>query len=692
MSPGLPPPGTRIAIYARFSTHNQTEASIVRQVTNARAFAEGQRWVVVGVWEDAEKTGTTFVGRSGFLNMMLAVERGDLEGILVEDISRLSRKSGDTYVLFDDLAEMEIFVCTVASGRLVEDVDIMVGAFKNAKDVSEAKYRSRAGQVTALESGRSAGRVAYGYVKVFKADGKNGHRAIHPERAAIVRRLFNDTLLGLSPNQICTALNREGVPGPRGKGWTPGALVGAKQIGGGILRNRTYLGERIYGRTESKSRKGVKAVRLSSTGKKKTYADPDLAIVEPDTFDRVQALLEAKSGPANRHKKYDYPFSGKYRCGCCSESMILMDGRLACKGQHVKGTLCPNTVRVPREPLEKRLLVGMIDHLLKPEFIEPIVGEFRAQAERAFKAFSVQHETDAARLKEIEQRIDGFWPLLNDPSSPVLAKQALMRQLDALEGERQRLALDLRQSPPPEPAGLPVEDIIESLAAMIGDLSAALEGDEREAALARSTIRGMVDTITLTPDLSTAVRPGHGRVSVQVEGSLTQLLDLGDVILETDTTRSFRGQTMRDVGGLDFLFTFPFAFTPERFAEVANDLPILARLLDQGQVPITETQFLRALSGADEVKPDQQDALKRRLAKAQSYLLERHLAHEVEIDPEHTGWVWDDTIVSDEEWKTRALHPPSAPPLRRVLKAWAPEATVVVIGPSTPPDDGPSDS
>ncbi|PSJ19881.1 hypothetical protein CVH10_20530, partial [Halomonas sp. ND22Bw] len=59
----LPPPGTRYAVYARYSTGHQTFKSIEDQLTLCRAYAERQGWVEVGAYHDAERSGTTVIGR-----------------------------------------------------------------------------------------------------------------------------------------------------------------------------------------------------------------------------------------------------------------------------------------------------------------------------------------------------------------------------------------------------------------------------------------------------------------------------------------------------------------------------------------------------------------------------------------------------------------------------------------------------
>ncbi len=560
---------------------------------------------------------------------------------------------------------------------------MMVGAYKNAKDVEEAAYRTRGGQVRVVESGRSSGRIPYGYRKIHRADDKNGCREVDETKRPIARRLFEDTAAGLSPNQICANLNREGDPGPRGNGWRPGALVGGKKLGGGILRNRIYIGEINWGRTERKRRKGKIVFKPAPASKQVRSIDPSLAIIEPELFDRVQLILSGKKGQFYNNKKAEYLYSGKFWCGLCGETMILISGKLACTGRHAKGTLCKNSARVPRQDAERAVLNGLSTHLLQREFIEPSVAAYRVEAERAASAFAGKMEADKAKLVEAELRIAGLWPLINDIATPVFAKQALMGQLNTFEAERQRLELEVKQRPPQQKAGLDTERIIDRLKAAVEDLSGTLEGQERDAVIARDVLRSMVDAITITPDLATMDRRGSGKVYLKVEGSLTRLLDLGDVPVERDMKRSSGPQTVLDVAKVAYTFTTSVTYTSERLSDVFQVLPVVSKLLDEAQKPVGKAEFMAALGATDGTGPDERTRLEQRLRSALDYLLKRGLAHNIPAR-HNSGWVWSDSSLGDAEWKARAMYRPSAPPLTRILKAWAPEASVVVISSPAP--------
>ncbi|WP_137176247.1 recombinase family protein [Roseomonas sp. AR75] len=95
-------------------------------------------------------------------------------------------------------------------------------------------------------------RESYGYLvrRGLRADGTpiTGETEIASEEAAVVRRVFASYAGGQSPRAIARALNAEGIPGPRDGKWTASLLLGGAARETGMLRNRLYIGERIWNR------------------------------------------------------------------------------------------------------------------------------------------------------------------------------------------------------------------------------------------------------------------------------------------------------------------------------------------------------------------------------------------------------------------------------------------------------------
>lgn len=81
---------TRAAIYARYSSEQQREASIDDDVRNARALCERQGWIVVRVYEDRAISGATLI-RPGYQEMLREARDHAFDVLVCEGLDRLSR-------------------------------------------------------------------------------------------------------------------------------------------------------------------------------------------------------------------------------------------------------------------------------------------------------------------------------------------------------------------------------------------------------------------------------------------------------------------------------------------------------------------------------------------------------------------------------------------------------------------------
>lgn len=114
----LPPPGSRVAFCSRYSTALQSYSSIEGQERQNAAYAEKHGWVEAGRYSDAERSGTTTMGREGLFKMLAAAERGEFDVLLVEDIDRASRDAADMHMIAKNLEETDVVLFWSASESL----------------------------------------------------------------------------------------------------------------------------------------------------------------------------------------------------------------------------------------------------------------------------------------------------------------------------------------------------------------------------------------------------------------------------------------------------------------------------------------------------------------------------------------------------------------------------------------------
>ena len=85
----------KVAIYARYSSDNQRDASIADQLRICREFAARQGWTVVQEFTDHAISGATLL-RSGFQALMRDALNRRFDVVLAESLDRFSRDQEDT--------------------------------------------------------------------------------------------------------------------------------------------------------------------------------------------------------------------------------------------------------------------------------------------------------------------------------------------------------------------------------------------------------------------------------------------------------------------------------------------------------------------------------------------------------------------------------------------------------------------
>ena len=186
---------------------------------------------------------------------------------------------------------------------------------------SGAQERKRAGQRIrpSLRERAKAGHVCYGgggtfgykSVEVKVAGGtKRDHVefVIVPEQAKTIRRIFEMVAQGFGFKRIVSALNREGVPGPRGAKFSP---TGLRKI----LFRDTYRGRLVYGKTklDGRARRGKKAKQVATPQSAWTVTEvPSLRIVPEPLWRAAHARLAKtrETYEAQRLRKSDGKLAG----------------------------------------------------------------------------------------------------------------------------------------------------------------------------------------------------------------------------------------------------------------------------------------------------------------------------------------------------------------------------------------------
>ena len=522
----------KVAIYARYSSDNQRDASIADQLRICREFAVRQGWTVVHEFTDHAISGATLL-RSGFQALMRDALNRRFDVVLAESLDRFSRDQEDTAGLFKRLTFADVNIVTLAEGDITH-LHIGFKGTMNAlflKDLAEKTHRGLRGRV---ENGKAGGGLCYGYRVVRTVTGTSvttGEREIEPAEATIVERIFQNFVAGHSPKQIAKTLNREGVASPFGGKWSPSTIYGNTKRGTGILNNELYIGRIVWNRLRyvKNPDTGKRVSRLNPSSEWITTDVPHLRIVleelwsaakERQTETRRAIASTGKLAAANRPR---YLFSGLTKCGVCGAGFILGSAnRLSCFGARDQGT-CSNRLTIRREEVEARVLKALQEKLLRRDLFEEFCDEFTREMNR----LRMEHRASLSAAERDFERVQNDIRSVIEAIKNGFAGPDLKAEWDALQERKTALQAKLESASDPPPLLHP--GMAELYRQKVTGLARALEHPEMRTEAAEA-IRGLIDAIVLTPAegaLETHVvrrgRRAHAAIEAQDSGLLIEL-------------------------------------------------------------------------------------------------------------------------------------------------------------------------
>lgn len=110
---------SRVAIYARFSSKMQRDASIDDQVRLCRERADKEGWQVVDTFADRAISGSSMI-RSGLQDLLAGAAAGRFDFVVTEALDRLSRDQADVAAIFKRLTFAGVRIVTLSEGEVNE--------------------------------------------------------------------------------------------------------------------------------------------------------------------------------------------------------------------------------------------------------------------------------------------------------------------------------------------------------------------------------------------------------------------------------------------------------------------------------------------------------------------------------------------------------------------------------------------
>ncbi len=520
----------KAAIYARYSSDNQRDASIADQLRVCRLHAEKQGWQVVEEYTDHAISGASLL-RPGIQSLISDATRGRFRYVLAEPMDRLSRDQEDIAGLYKRMAYSDAKIVTLSEGE-VTHLHVGLKGTMNALFLKDLADKTRRGQRGRVELGKLGGGNAYGYDVVKKFDGNGepvrGDRTINEVQADVIRRIFRDYAAGKSAKRIAFELNKDGIAAPGGADWGFSTINGNPKRGNGILNNEMYVGKLIWNRQRfiNDPDTGKRQARMNPESEWITQDVPELRILDEDLWQSVKNWQKtvkqnrSDDGEIENHfrerRRSKYLFSGLTKCSCCGGGYSMISADLVgCSTARNKGT-CHNRKNIRRDQLEGRVLNALRHHLMDPELFKEFCDEFTREMNRLRMEGRASIDAAEAEVKKIDRELDKLMKLIL-ASSDDEAPTRMMKQMKELEARQKELKAFLQEAEEPPPLLHP--NMAHHYRIQVGELYTALQEDsEAKRMAAADLMRSLVKEIILTP--------ADGELQIDVRGDLARILGI----------------------------------------------------------------------------------------------------------------------------------------------------------------------
>jgi len=416
--------------YERLSKEDERDnesLSIENQKEYLQNYAASQGFTNVTHLTDDGWIGTRW-DRPGFLKMMDEVDRGNVDVILIKDMSRLGRDHLRVGLFLEQLREQGVRL--IAPG---DNVDTAQGEddfmpFRNI--IAEWYARDTSRKIRAIFGARTAagkhvtGAIPYGYLH---APQDRQRWIVDEEAAPIVQRIYRGIIEGRAMSQIADELTVEGVLTPAAHWKKIGAAVSRPANNANpalwsiativqILKKEEYMGWKVLNKSKKDSYKSKKREQ-SAPDERLIFKDAHPAIIDEETWNVVQRLRETK----RRRQKIGgepNPLTGILFCADCGHKMYHKQGNTGRDNKPHDEYVCSSYRHYTRSCTCHYIRVEVIENLIltairrvskyarenETEFIERVREKSVLQQEAAVK----ESRKKLAKAKRRREEVSGL--------------------------------------------------------------------------------------------------------------------------------------------------------------------------------------------------------------------------------------------------------------------------------------------
>ncbi len=384
----------KLAAYCRVSS--KSEDQLHSYATQIRYYADYIRqhaeYELVDIYADEGLTGTEMAKRDELARLLKDCKNGKVERIIVKSVSRFARNT-------EELLEMI---------RALKDVGVSVYFEEQGIDTNKLNAEmivTFPGMVAQQESMAISGNLRWGIQKrmqegVFICSNPpygyklvNGAMVVDQIEAEVVKKIFTLYLQGVGMHSIAALLREEKVPRRSGNcDWRMSNIQC-------ILKNEKYIGDALLQKRFTTEVLPFRQKRNRGEKAKYYIENYNTPIIDKATYQKVQALMEARRGTQVTIR--EYVLSKKMRCpdcGCLFRRQVLR-GKAYWNCSAVKSEVRRCKSRRVKEEMVYDAFTSMVYKLQakREEILKPLIGELDAMQSRVGEK--------SARIREIDKDI-----------------------------------------------------------------------------------------------------------------------------------------------------------------------------------------------------------------------------------------------------------------------------------------------
>ena len=454
----------KAVLYARYSSHNQKDASIEQQLRECRAYAKKNDMQVIAEYADRAVSGKTDQ-RPEFLRMVNDARRGFFQYVITWKVDRFARNRYDAAEYRMKLKKYGVTIKYAKEdipegpeGILLES--ILEGSAEYYS-MSLAQNIRRGMEDNARECKVNGSRVI-GY-----RPGPDQRYEIDPDTAPVVRLIFERYVSNVTMQAIADELNDRGLRSIRGHPFDVNSVTR-------VLKNEKYTGIYQFG-----------SIRVE---------DGVPQIIEKEMFEAVQKKLERnKRAPAHRWDIADYLLTGKLFCGLCKSPMVGRAGT-GKSGTKYNYYACVRRTRqkaCDKQPASKEWIEALVAKITMQQLLDDKAIDYIADCVVQLQ----EHDRDSSmlrayesKLKETEKSIQNILRVIEAGT----VTPSITERLKELEAEKSQLDANIEA----EKLGSPFIEK-DAIAAYLRQIK---QGDPNEFETQRRIIEGVVGAVYLYDD------------------------------------------------------------------------------------------------------------------------------------------------------------------------------------------------